>query len=805
MAWHLTEKELEKLVKQLKLTGNKIDIPSLESLASPSTAGHGVMIGKAGIPASIALKAGIVNVSPETPTKVKAPSSLQSITSAMGVNMSKSFMPNITSSLKGLGAKDILDVFKGMMEELDENIKDLIENKGFNPEETKSIAEGIRKGVTEEFEKFFKSDEGKKVVQGIIKPEEEIRTSFAKKAWDSIKHHIVHGFSGTLHEIKEEVKSDFAELRSEIKSEWDTILGPKLHALYDGILKTLKTVFSWLDPVKKWFKDSFMKGMSKFLGLIKYANEVPSGSSIAGGLLPSGAGEAATAGVAGAAGGAATGVAGGLGLGTGSVVLGSALVAGLIGIASYSLAKDLGKAFSGPEMKKFWDNMSKGITEGFNKSMDFFWGIGSSLYQLWETLSKPFISLADGMGAVTKSLNKFFGFGTGGTKEEPGQLAGKDAAKAMQDVLSNPDFQKNCGEQVTSVINAGLKASGISNLLESNYGTKMPEEIRKRYGATVYGERADQPITIEQLQKLGPGTVIAMTRKPGDKNYEFGTTHAEVTAINPATGQLEIASHSAGKGTYYKPLNEEYIKSLPVSTTAANPFQYLETRKGFGLLDKMSNYMDYLNPAPGSINVGAKGSISDRQNNPFNLKIPGSKTGAKGFTIFNTPEEGYAAGVNQLKLDQTRHLTADQWVDKYYGKTVPGLKKYRTDFLEKAGITGDTPISNLPLGKFAQVVAGMESSTTVKPSAQISIAEKEKAQATAGVTNQQLNVSKEANKMLDNIVNNQKNITNPQGGDTNIIAPTTHTGQQQSQDDLFNFQSDFYAQVIGLSLSALTV
>jgi len=146
---------------------------------------------------------------------------------------------------------------------------------------------------------------------------------------------------------------------------------------------------------------------------------------------------------------------------------------------------------------------------------------------------------------------------------------GKSVTNAISTAVANPTFGKNCGEQVTANLNAGLEAAG-GKKLPGNYGVGIPNYLAKQYDVPLLSK---EQITPEALRAMGPGTAIGFNRRPGDKNYRpEWNTHAEMTAINPATGQLEVASKSAGRGILWKKIDENYIKSLGYDARAANPF-----------------------------------------------------------------------------------------------------------------------------------------------------------------------------------------------------------------------------------------
>jgi len=108
-------------------------------------------------------------------------------------------------------------------------------------------------------------------------------------------------------------------------------------------------------------------------------------------------------------------------------------------------------------------------------------------------------------------------------------------------------------------------------------------------------------------------------------------------------------------------------------------------------------------------------NISVRQNNAFNLKHVGQEgslgAGTKGFAIFPDVETGINAGINQLKLDQSRGLSLGQFAEKY----APAYENptWASDVSNALGVSLDTPLHQVPLDQLARVVAKRESSTVL--------------------------------------------------------------------------------------------
>ena len=148
---------------------------------------------------------------------------------------------------------------------------------------------------------------------------------------------------------------------------------------------------------------------------------------------------------------------------------------------------------------------------------------------------------------------------------EIARVAGIDLAtlspKGMGSITSYTG--SNCGDALANFLNSGpLKGSGLS----------LPR------GGIGAGELADLGRTLEMpvyskgnltLDNLAPGMVIHMTRKPGDKNYEYGKTHIGIVDKDEQ-GNMVFRSFTSGKGWRSDLIDQGFINSLPAEVTATN-------------------------------------------------------------------------------------------------------------------------------------------------------------------------------------------------------------------------------------------
>jgi hypothetical protein len=131
-------------------------------------------------------------------------------------------------------------------------------------------------------------------------------------------------------------------------------------------------------------------------------------------------------------------------------------------------------------------------------------------------------------------------------------------------------------------------------------------------------------------------------------------------------------------------------------------------------------------PGATSISIPEKSRIAFVHNNPGNLmyaKQPGATKGesrGKGnWAKFNTPEEGFNALVDQVKLDQSRDLTVSEFMNKYAPPSENDTGSYIESFSNELGVKSTDKISSSDPLSIAKFLAQRESNTEVGDTAPI--------------------------------------------------------------------------------------
>jgi hypothetical protein len=144
------------------------------------------------------------------------------------------------------------------------------------------------------------------------------------------------------------------------------------------------------------------------------------------------------------------------------------------------------------------------------------------------------------------------------TRQAYQKIASSGPELALEDCTGS-----SCGDALANYMNSGpLKGTGVS-LPKGGIGPGELASAGKAIGSPVYGRNSLSP------DILTPGTVIHMTRRPGDRNYTAGATHIGIVDVDDA-GEKVFKSFTPGKGWKYDRVDEQFIAQLPGRVTATN-------------------------------------------------------------------------------------------------------------------------------------------------------------------------------------------------------------------------------------------
>lgn len=106
-----------------------------------------------------------------------------------------------------------------------------------------------------------------------------------------------------------------------------------------------------------------------------------------------------------------------------------------------------------------------------------------------------------------------------------------------------------------------------------------------------------------------------------------------------------------------------------------------------------------------------KMNLAQRNNNPVNLRFAGQKEAvgeSGGFAVFPHAAAGFRAAHNQIKKDQSRGLTVEQFVYKFAPPSENNTDKYLDFVIRELRISKTTPLIEVSCFALAGVLAAME-------------------------------------------------------------------------------------------------
>jgi len=121
------------------------------------------------------------------------------------------------------------------------------------------------------------------------------------------------------------------------------------------------------------------------------------------------------------------------------------------------------------------------------------------------------------------------------------------------------------------------------------------------------------------------------------------------------------------------------------------------------------------------VSIPQSSRISYVNNNPGNLVYAGQEGAKRGekrgdgtyWAKFSTPDAGFNALQNQVKLDASRGLTLNSFINKYAPSSENDTKTYVAQVSKRLGVDPRTPISQIDTRELAKEIARKESNTRI--------------------------------------------------------------------------------------------
>lgn len=155
------------------------------------------------------------------------------------------------------------------------------------------------------------------------------------------------------------------------------------------------------------------------------------------------------------------------------------------------------------------------------------------------------------------------------------------------------------------------------------------------------------------------------------------------------------------------------IDSVPFTKNGDNLVYTAENGESWRRLPD-GNLESFKNVGNTRVSIPQSSRLAFVNNNPGNLRFVGQQgatKGENGFAKFSSPEAGVKALESQIKLDASRGLTLQQFINKYAPPTENNTNQYLAQMTQMLGVPPTTKISNVDIKRLTQAIALKESGT----------------------------------------------------------------------------------------------
>lgn len=317
----------------------------------------------------------------------------------------------------------------------------------------------------------------------------------------------------------------------------------------------------------------------------------------------------------------------------------------------------------------------------------------------------------------------------------------KDAFKTANDMYNNAVTAKQNAEKLqiekTKAISALQKEQVETAKLRTETETAQVKNIAPSIFEQLTGDaKADAAIISEAAKSYGVDentlrTGMLAYRTDQEKQAYLNTaqvanilkTTKEGGTIKLPNGQTATVLGDYGKtvsygGKVYRDVNGQLVDTgiKDEQITPSEVLKFFNTIGDTSSAATLMNSLGYNVDVPvGSVKIPESSRLAYVNNNPGNLRFasqPGATMGEGNFAKFGTPEEGFNALINQVKLDQSRNMTVREFVSKYAPSTENDTETYISQFNKNLGTNDNTKIGTLNPTEIAKFMAKKESSTT---------------------------------------------------------------------------------------------
>jgi len=218
----------------------------------------------------------------------------------------------------------------------------------------------------------------------------------------------------------------------------------------------------------------------------------------------------------------------------------------------------------------------------------------------------------------------------------------------------------------------------------------------------VQDQARDQQAVLDIMRQQG--VTLQRASEIYETQKQFNEDIAKAQADRSGKAQEEVANQER--------LTQEYQRQVDITKNIVENLEKArQASEGATTEQALQGVPAYLRPfiretAPSIFNAGQVGGGGSGRNNIMGIRNPGQTT---GFRDFNSPEESFAAGINQLQYYKTRYglTTLRQWIMRYAPPKENDTEGYIRRVASKVGIAPDAEIDINDQGLMSRIATEM--------------------------------------------------------------------------------------------------
>ncbi len=181
-------------------------------------------------------------------------------------------------------------------------------------------------------------------------------------------------------------------------------------------------------------------------------------------------------------------------------------------------------------------------------------------------------------------------------------------------------------------------------------------------------------------------------------------------------GEAVLAQKALARKSAVETIKQAGGGEYPTQQTAQNQVTQdeIEFLRSQGVSEEEIQSLSFNNVGNTRVSIPQSSRLAFVNNNPGNLRFVGQQgatQGENGFAKFSSPEAGVKALESQIKLDASRGLTLQQFINKYAPPTENNTNQYLAQMTQMLGVPPTTKISNVDIKRLTQAIALKESGT----------------------------------------------------------------------------------------------